>query len=88
MAKQEVQAQKTFWVRANIEAQTETEALELVDAFDIDWQEVEDSERFTGAFWTEETGVLYDPVSEVPRLRAIIKRLKDEFDILEQDWMN
>jgi len=43
MAKQEVQAQKTFWVRANIEAQTETEALELVDAFDIDWQEVQDS---------------------------------------------
>lgn len=88
MAKQKVQAQKTYWVEAEIEAATETEAVELVDSFDIDWQEVQDSERFTGVFWTEETGVLYDPYQEVPRLRAIIKRLKDEFDIPEQDWMN
>ena len=82
MAKQRVQAQKTFWVQAEIEAPPEAEALELVDAFDIDWQEVDYTEEFSGMFWTEETGLVGS--QQIP----IIKRMKDEFDIPEEDWMN
>lgn len=88
MAKQTVQAQKTYWVEAEIEAATEAEALELVDSFDIDWQDVDGTDEFSGVFWTESTGLVDDPKDEIARLQAIIKRLKDEFDIPEKDWMN
>ena len=88
MAKQKVQAQKTYWVEAEIEAATEAEALNLIDAFDIDWIVVHESEEFSGVFWTEETGLVDDPKDEAFRLMAIIKRMKTEFDIPEQDWMN
>lgn len=87
MAKQKVQAQKTYWLEAEIEAETATEALDLIDAFDIDWEEVEERHEFTGVYWTEETGLVNDPIDEILRLQAIIKRLKDEFDI-EADWAN
>ena len=87
MAKQRVQAKKTFWVQAEIEAPTEVEALELVDAFDIDWQEVDYTEEFSGVFWTEETGLVDDPIDEIARLNAIIKRMKDECGIDEKEWM-
>lgn len=88
MAKQRVQAQKTFWVEAQIEAPTEAEALELVDAFDIEWEEVEDKAEFSGVFWTESTGLVDDPIDEIARLNAIIQRMKNECGIEEEDWMN
>ena len=88
MPKQRVQAQKTFWVEAQIEAPTEAEALDLTDAFDIEWEEVEDLPQFTGVFWTESTGLVDDPIDEIARLNAIIKRMKDECGIDEQEWMN
>ena len=88
MAFQTVQAQKTYWVEAEIEAATETLALELVDSFDIDWQTVDDTEEFSGVFWTEETGLVDDPKDEIARLQQIIQRMKDEFDIEERLWMN
>jgi hypothetical protein len=39
-------------------------------------------------FWTESTGLVDDPKDEALRLMAIIKRMKDEFNIPEEDWMN
>lgn len=87
MAFHTVQAQKTYWVETEIEAATEAEALELVDSFDIDWQDVDDTDEFSGVFWTESTGLVDDPKDEIARLQAIIKRLKDEFNI-EADWAN
>lgn len=88
MAKQKVQAQKTYWVEAEIEAETEDLALELVDSFDIDWQDVDGTDEFSGVFWTQSTDLVNDPKNEIARLRRIIKTLKDEFDVPEQDWMN
>ena len=88
MAYQTIQAQKTYWVQAEIEAATETLALELVDSFDIDWQTVDDTEEFSGVFWTESTGLVDDPKDEIARLQQIIQRIKDEFDIEERLWMN
>jgi hypothetical protein len=88
MAYQTIQAQKTYWVQAEIEAPTEAAALELVDAFDIEWDEVDDTDEFSGVFWTESTGLVDDPKDEALRLMAIIKRMKDEFNIPEEDWMN
>ena len=88
MAYQTIQAQKTYWVQAEIEAPTEAAALELVDAFDIEWDEVHESTEFSGVFWTESTGLVDDPKDEIARLNAIIKRMKDECGIDEQEWMN
>jgi hypothetical protein len=88
MAYQTIQAQKTYWVQAEIEAPTEAAALELVDAFDIEWDEVDGTDEFSGVFWAESTGLVDDPKDEIARLEQIIQRMKDECGIDEQEWMN
>jgi hypothetical protein len=84
-----IQAQKTLWVETFIEAATEEEALEIAQGhFAVEWQDTNDTEQFSGVFWTEEQGLIDDPIDEIARLNAIIKRMKNEFNIPDEDWNN
>jgi hypothetical protein len=77
MAMHTIQAQKTFWVQTEIEAETEAEALEIAQGhFAVQWSEFDENrQEFSGVFFTDKMGLVNDPITKIDKLEKTLLKI-------------